>query len=368
MQRASRGRWWQLGLVVSCLAAPACATPRLEVRAPMLIPARVPVRAFPNIWVVGGETPSEIYLLDRLAVHLAADGKREIRRVESYELEPARTVGQIDKHTVVVALTTSTQDAESESLQSVPFHYCGYYGCSTDWQFVPVSAVEVVVEAKLSVFDGPSGRVLQKESFSQRAVGEERDALYQSVVEQLAAELERAVDVLRVRPKFSLYKVNKLPAAVAALEKVEAGDWEAGREQLEQAKTQLGGQNKETQAKVLFNLGIVRWVAPGPEGLSQPAYEAAQRAFVKSREAFALPELETVMAQLSEARERFQILTEQRKATAHNFSNAARAKAETPAEASPQAVDGASEDKAESSSEPATPEAPPAGESPKEAP
>lgn len=297
-----------------------CGGSTLQARAPMLIPARVPVRAFPSIWVAGGETPTENYVLDRLAAHLAQDGQREIRRVETHELEPARLAGQIHERTVVVYLKAKSQDKVHQSWENVPVHYCGFYGCATDWQATWVDTLEVTLDAELTVYEGPSARVLQKERFSAQTRGEELGAVHGEAVEQLAAELERSVDVLRVRPNLTLYQVPKNAEVKAALKQIEALDWEAGRVHLEAAAKALGGLKKETQAKILYNLGVARWVAPGPSGLNQQAFEAAQRAFLKAHALHAFPQHEAVLAKLLEARERFQILSEQRKAAAHNFA------------------------------------------------
>jgi hypothetical protein len=345
--RAVNRAVWSLVIALG-LGAGACAK-TVQVRAPMLVPARLPVRAFPSIWVAGGDDPLETYLLDRLAAHLARDGKREVRRVPTEALEPAREAGQIQPTTTVLFLRASSQAGLTRYWDSAPVQYCGFYGCTMDMQTYVVNAVEVRLRADVTIYEGPTARVLQQESFEKVVAGDDEEALRQAAVEQLGVELERAVDVLRVRPRFELYKV-RIPAVEAALEQIEKGDWDAGRAHLENAAKGLGGQDKETQARVWYNLGIARWAAPGRAGLTREAYESAQRALTWAQRLMPAPQHEGALAELEQARKRFQVLQEQRSATAYNFELAKRAsQASPPAKPASQAEPGEAKPGAEGS-------------------
>jgi hypothetical protein len=318
----------------------------MAARAPQLLPAKVPVRVFPSIWVTGGDNPLERYLLDRLAAHLAQDGKREIRRVPVDQLEPAREAGQIDGTTAVVFLRASSEEGVKRYWDSMPAQYCGFYGCTTSFQTYMATAVQAEARAELTVYEGPTARVLQQESFEQSLMGEDAEALRQAVVEDLALEIEHAVDVLRIHPRFELYRLRHIPEVKVALERIKKGDWAGGRVHLERAATQLSGQKKSVQARVWYNLGLARWAAPGPAGLTSEAYAAAHRALALAQRTLPAPHHLSALAELDKARRAFEGLEAQRLATAHNFALAERAKraetpSTTPAELPPPAPEGA---------------------------
>lgn len=325
-------------LTLSLLLLSACAQ-TMAARAPLLVPAKVPVRVFPSIWVAGGENPIENYLLDRLAAHLAQDGRREVRRLRLAELEPAREAGRINGTTAVLLLRAASDEAVRQYWDSAPVQYCGLYGCSASFQSYLVTAIQVEARAELTVYEGPSARVLQQETFEQSLLGEEVDELRQAVVERLAVELERSVDVLRIRPRFELYRVKKMPEVETALERIGKGDWAAGRAHLETAAKQLGGQKKSVQARVWYDLGLARWAAPGPAGLTTEAYAAAHRALALAQSLAPAPHHASALLELDKARTSFESLEAQRHATAHNFALAARLKSQgvKPGEATPPA-------------------------------
>ena len=89
--KRSRSTTFAFALLV-CLGA---CTHKLTVRAPVTLPARAPVFVFPSVWVAGGDSEEEAYLLDRIAADLAREPRREVRRVDDADLEPAREAGQI---------------------------------------------------------------------------------------------------------------------------------------------------------------------------------------------------------------------------------------------------------------------------------
>lgn len=315
-------------LVICVLLMSACAQ-TMAARAPLLVPAKVPVRVFPSIWVAGGDNPVETYLLDRLASHLAQDGRREVRRVQTRELEPAREAGQITGTTAVLFLNSSLQDAMRRYWDSMPMQYCGFYGCSTNFQSYMVTAIEVEARAELTVYEGPTARILQQERFAKSLMGDEVESLRQAVVEQLAVELERSVDVLRIRPRFELYRVRSMPEVQSALKRIEKGDWAGGRAHLETAAKQLGGKKKAIQARVWYNLGIARWAAPGQAGLTSEAFAAAHRALAMAQSIAPAPHHAGALAELDKSRKAFEGLEAQRQATAHNFALAERMKSES---------------------------------------
>ncbi|MFT3922812.1 MAG: hypothetical protein QM778_09775 [Myxococcales bacterium] len=358
--RAASGCLWALACLLLLGGCPSTMT----ARAALMLPAKVPVRVFPSIWVAGGENQLENYLLDRLAAHLAQDGRREVRRVQTAELEPAREAGHIAGTTAVLFLRASAEDNVQRYWDSMPTQYCGYYGCTTNFQSYMVTAIQVNAHADLTVYEGPTARVLQQERFEQSVLGDHLEPLRQAAVEQLAVELERAVDVLRVRPRFELYHERSMSEVERALALIAKGDWVQGREHLELAAKQLGGQRSDVQARVWYNLGLARWAAPGPQGLTAEAYAAAHRALAWAQRLNPQPHHASALLELDKSRQAFETLEAQRQAAAHNFGLSARAKAEPAPAAQPTAPSEPGVDAPETKSNEPAPGAPPEATTP----
>jgi hypothetical protein len=285
----------------------------------MLVPARLPVRVFPSIWVAGGENSAETFLADRLAAHLAQDARRQIRRVQLGELEPARAAGTISPTTAVLLLHVSIHDSVRRYWNNVPMQYCGPMGCGPSYQTFLMTAIEVTLHADVTVYEGPSARVLMQDRFESSSLGDDLQNQQAALLEEMAIALERAVDVLRIHPRFELYRVS-MPEVKMALAAIERGDWREGRAQLESAARNLGGQKPALQARVWFDLGLARWASPGPEGLTEQAYQDARRAFEWAQRLQPKPLHQRAIAELGRAREGFATLQEQREVAKHNFS------------------------------------------------
>jgi hypothetical protein len=299
----------------------ACAQ-TVAVRVPVLVPARVPVRAFPSIWVSGGLLEDEVYLQDRLAAHLARDGAREVRRVELGELEPLRKAGQIPASTVVVLVDLETEEGTRSDWATSPGYMCGFYGCFTQYNTYPVYLPELRGEVVLTVYEGPTARVLQRERFRSEITGDEdqEDAAADALVEELSGQLERAVDVLRIKKRIELYEVD-VPGVGEAVALIRRGKWDEATRLLEQAVAASSGQSAKVQARVWFDLGLARWFGPR-EGLTQAAYERAREAFEKAQQLEPHPVHRRALADLARARKSHALLEEQRRAMAENFAAA----------------------------------------------
>jgi hypothetical protein len=248
-----------------------------------------------------------------------------------------------------------------------PVHWCGYYGCAVDYQTYVVNALQVTGSVDLTVYEGPTARVLQRENFEQAVAGDHAAAQRDQVLELLALELENAVDILKTRERFVLYKAD-LPEVKRAIQHIRKGDWGQGRAQLEAAKEKLGGHKKGTQARVWYNLGLARWLAPGEQGLTERAYEAALRALRKAVALDPKPAYQGAIQELQKARERFAVLEAQRSATAHNFALRKQAEEKAPAEPSKDAPAEPSKDAPAEPSKDAHKDADAASSPPSEAP
>lgn len=309
-----------IGAVLIAMAAlSGCAKP-VNVRAPVMFPAQLPVRAFPSIWVVGGQLP-EGDLGARLMAHLGGDPRREVRRVEVTELEPLHEAGSISPLTLVVLLEPGMEAGVRERFDLVPVQYCDFYwGCSTTFQRVYSATPEVVGEVQITVYEGPTARVLQTLRLSEVVYEDDTKAARARVLAQLAVALERAVDVLKSSVDVQLEQVEELPRVSQAIATIRAGHWEEGRRLLESAAKQLGGLTRDVQARVWYDLGIARWYAAGPGGLSQAAFESAARALRWAIFCDGSSRYRHALDALARARARQQILDEQRRAAAHNFA------------------------------------------------
>jgi hypothetical protein len=296
----------------------------VAVRVPVLVPARVPVRSFPSIWVSGGMLEDEVYLQDRLAAHLAKDGTREVRRVELGELEPLRKAGQIPASTVVVLIDLKTEEGWQSDWATSPGYVCGFYGCYSQFQTYPVYLPELRGEVALTVYEGPTARVLQRERFRSEMTGDEDEdeAAADALIEELSRQLERSVDVLRIRKRIELYEVD-VPGVAEAVALIRRGKWEEATRLLEQAAATVSGQPAKVQARVWFDLGLARWFGPR-EGLTQAAYERAKQALAKANELEPHPVHRRALTDLERARKSHALLEEQRRATAENFAGAGR--------------------------------------------
>jgi len=306
-----------LALTATC--ALGC-SPRVVVRAPILYPARVPVRAFPSLLIAGNTLP-EGDLIERLRAHLAKDGQHEVKRVEVAELESLREAGQISSLTLVLVVVPAIYDEPQSEWLTVPVQTCDwYYGCFTNYQSVYTQVPQLLGEVTLTVYEGPSARTLQTANFEAAVYEPDSPAARKQVIDRLGLLLERAVDVLASVTRVELEPVDEHPIVRDAIAAIRQGKWDQGRSLLEQAAAQLGGLRQSVQARVWYDLGIARWYAPGPQGLSQPAFEAAARALSEAIRLDGSSRYQQSYDGLKKARQRQHILDEQRRAATYNYS------------------------------------------------
>lgn len=303
-------------LVALALSASACAQV-VAVRAPVLYPARVPARAYPELLIAGAVLP-EGDLMDRLVAHLQDDG-RTVKKVAVSELEPLREAGEISPLALTLLIEPSVYSDVRQDWQLVPVQFCDFYwGCFTDFQPLYTTTPALVGAVRLTVYEGPTARVLQSEEFEAVSFEPDTQGSRARLLDQLGTQLEHAVDVIKTTQRVELAKIDQVPAAARGIEAIQRGDWQGGRKLLEQASQQLGGKSRAVQARVWYDLGIARWFGAEGAELTQAAFEQARRALalaasLEPRYARAIPVLER-------ARERHAVLEAQRSATAHNFA------------------------------------------------
>lgn len=297
----------------------ACAE-RVVVRAPVYYPAELPVRTFPSLIIAGGDLP-EGDLAEQLRAHIASDGAHEVRKVAVKELEPLRKAGSIPPFSLVVLLEAGFSTDGQNDWQVVPVQYCDvFYGCYTNYQSMYNNAARLVAEVSATVYEGPSARKLQTLTLDAWQYGDDTAPLRRALLQQLATKLERAVDVLKSETRVELEQVKELPIVGLALQRLRAGHWDEGRDLLEQAARQLGGQRRRVQARVWYDLATARLYAPGPNGLDAAAFAGVERAFQLAIRLDGSKRYLRGYQRAKQARERSQILEDQRRAARENFA------------------------------------------------
>jgi hypothetical protein len=291
----------------------------LAVQAPVQLPARIPVGVFPSIWVVGGSSADEQYLLDRLATDLARDRRREVRRVDPAQLAAARAAGQVSPLTAVVTLQLMLRSGTRRAQSTVPVQYCGMYGCTMQYQSYVEMVPELAGEVVLTVAEGPSGRTLQLDRSTETVIGDREDLMHGQLIERIALSLARAVEITQVPERIALER-SRHKQARAGLSLLARGKLAEGRAELERAVRALGGLDKQTQAAIWYDLGVARYVAPGPQGLTPQALAEAARAFGWARRLSPEPRYARALERVAEAQKRLAVIEQQQRAAAHNFS------------------------------------------------
>jgi hypothetical protein len=321
-------------LLGALLLSSACVR-SLTIASGVTLPARAPVFVFPTVWVAGGKYEEEVYLLDRIAAHLARDKRREVRRLQVEELEPARQAGQISWLTAVVQLSLTLHSSQHLYTNMMPMQYCGPYSCgltsySMYSSYIPVLRGQVV----LTVHEGPTARVLSRETFSDFVEGDVNQVLRPELIERLADQLLDGVDLHLQRMTFTLYETD-IRAADDGIAQLARGKYKEGRALLESAAKALGGEKKEVQARTLYALGISRVLAPTP-GSSDLA--DALRALRLAVTVDPHPGYRETLTRVEDLAKQTQVLVMQQQAAEHNFKLAeeerrsiAAQSAETPA-------------------------------------
>jgi len=308
-----RALWVLLAVVLA-----ACSS-RVIVRPDVILPAQIPVRSFPAVWVAGGTQPLEAQLLDRVAQHIATDATTEVRRVDLSDLEPAREAGAIPAATVVLALDLRFEEASRSYVGQQPVQYCGIAGCWVTYANYVGTSQAVVGKTKATVYDGPTARVLQEREFRAEVAGNDVSSMRASVLDSLVGQVTQAVDMLRTQVRIPLARVN-VPGLREALVLMKAGRYAEARAQLETLAHSLGGYSGRKQSAVWYDLGVARWFSRGDAGLDAQTYADAKRAFEWAERAEAGRGAQQALRELELDYQRQQVRVQQEQARAYNFT------------------------------------------------
>lgn len=290
-QAALMGMAWGMG---GCAGA-------VPARATITYPAVIPVRAVPHI-LVRATSPEARTVAERVVAHLAAGGSR-VRLVSplgGLSRKDAQPKPPAPPASVVMELEASFRVPAPDPFEG-PFAdgatsaACFGLHCG---QRLARPVQELLGTLTIRVFDGSTGRLLQRQALSLVQRGFAGLALRTRLLDALS---QRAFELLSQREE--AIQVELLPVAFEAvrqaLSAIRDGRWSAGRRQLEcfvQADT-FAALPPETQARVYYDLGVARRfdrvLPPAPRFRSaRAALERAASTFPDTRYWRALSELE----------------------------------------------------------------------------
>jgi len=310
-------RFCRLGplLVLAC----ACARGPV-VSAAYEVPATVPLRSFPRVYVSSGDDPLEIALVQELVFHLQGD--LEVRRVDRDQLEQLRVAGQIPNATLVVMFDLRTEEGVDVETTQRPETVCGPGGCYRRTRFDNFDVPTLKATATVTVYEGPTARVLQRTTLEARERGRTFDSMRARVLERLLADLKRLVDARPQRVQVRLLQVD-LPGVGEALQLLERGQWREGRLALERAfrSEAAAALDRGERARLLYDLGLARRFDPvSAERDPERHFAAAEAALREAIELDPRQRYADALAQLQDHRRATAEARRQREATERNFA------------------------------------------------
>ena len=224
-------------------------------------------------------------------------------------------------------LSLTLRSSERAYTNLTPMQYCGPYGCGMSsygmyTSYIPLLQGEVV----LTVHEGPTARILSRETFSDSVEGDVDQVLRPVLIERMAEDLVRGVDVHLQRIAFTLEETG-IRAADDGIALLSLGKYKEGRASLEGAAKALGGKKKEVQARVWHALGVARVFAPTP-GRSDLA--DALRALRLALRVDPQRRYRESVARVEGLAKQSAVLAEQQKAAEHNFKLSEQARKDAP--------------------------------------
>lgn len=297
-----------------------CACSSTTVRGTLQIPAAIPLRSFPHIYVASGPQMAEIQLSQALVDHLR-DGQREVQRIERAELERLRTQGSIPLASVVVLLELETRRLTRTRFTQRPETVCGPAGCYTRNRTDAYDVPTLHTRLRMTVHEGPSARVLQRvsESVSEEGYGWAR--METRTVTRLVQTITQLVDARTENVAVRLLSVD-VPEVERAITEIGQGEWRQGRVRLERVARTDAVQDLEARerARVFYDLGIARRFDPvSIERDPQRHFRSAEASFEAAIRLDPDPLYERALRELRAHQQQVSMLQEQREAAEHNF-------------------------------------------------
>ena len=299
------------------------------------VPPQVPLRSFPRVLVTSGHDPLEIMLAQELVRHLSAD--IEAWRVDRDRLEHMRIRGDIPAASLVVLLEVHSREGVEVETTSRPETVCGASGCYNRTRYDDFNVPTLRATAVVTVYEGPTARVLQRVHIEARERGRTLEAMQERILARLLTDVRQLVDSRSEQVEVRLLPVD-LPGVSEALALIEAGSWREGRVGLETAAQSAAAAalGRGDRARLLYDLGIARRFDPvTAQEDSASHFAAAEAALRKAVQLDPRERYADALARLRAHRRATVDAARQREAAERNFSLEHHAEAPEP----PPAVD-----------------------------
>jgi hypothetical protein len=313
--------WFALVWLLSLVG---CGGPRW-LSASLPRPARLAVRAFPNVYVVATADIDAGSLAEALSERLQAQDGRprsaRVQRISPEQLMQRRASGALPSVSIVISVSVAYQEEYRPDFQARPLTVCGPGGCGFAARGRLPDLTMLRAEARFVVEDGPSGRRLDVVTLEARDEGADSLSMRFRALWALRQAMEGLVDDGRREVEVALQRVDD-PRARAALASAEAGEWaaSAGRYGQRVASADFARLPPRARAVWLFNLAQTARVAAYAVGANPAA--GLDAAAEHLRAAMALdpqPLYARALADLTSQRREAARAAAQHDAAAHNF-------------------------------------------------
>ena len=192
------------------------------------------------------------------------------------------------------------------------------------------SVVPVLVgEAVLTVYEGPTARVLSRETITRSSEGGGDEQATADVTMSLSKALVDAVDLSVGEKTFTLQE-SRIEEADRGMLLLSRGQWKEGRALLEAAQDLLAGHKDKQKARVLHAIGVARLLSNMPAPPTDKDFLAAESALQAAYDLVPSSLHQKTLEQVATWKEQQQVLAQQVQAEQHNFKLAEPAKLGAP--------------------------------------
>lgn len=246
-------RWypWGIANVFCSLWLVACAQ-TITLSGSSLEPATVPLRAFPQVFVLQGELDSERALAKALAQHLSEQGHTVTEVLDEAGLRARLRAGGGGRAMAIAELVLQSREVYHYGYDSSRKTLCDSLGCfaapgSLRREMPSLSATLII-----SVRVGRSMELRQQATVKTVAFADTLSELRKLATHQLAERLGQLFDIQRLWSHVEFYDETE---AAEALDAAEDGEWRKAT-QLHLKAAQVAGLSQETRARLLYNAGL----------------------------------------------------------------------------------------------------------------
>jgi hypothetical protein len=282
----------------------------------------MPVRAFPNVWIVSSRGRDDRRVARALAAHLRERKTSRVELVSRRVLAERRVEGKVHAATVVVELAVRHEQRTHAEWGTDPELLCDELGCEGVGGETGLDVERIRSRLSVRVSDGATDRELQHLTLRVVEHGSTFLAMRVAAVSGLIERLQVVTEQRARKVPIELYPVADLDGMDDALDLAEEGRWEEARASVEAlAAGPAAGLPPRPHAVFLHDLSLIRRFSgrePTLEDLAgaRAALEEAMRLSPSRRYRAALRDV------AAHQRTMLRVL-EQRAAARHNFELAA---------------------------------------------